>query len=164
MCRKIPIRSSLSRIRMLRDLARWYVRNLTFMAYPLINTPKKIDVKVTYSTISQPTVTRTLKKSHIVNVSLPIAVNVEDFFRGKRFFSKSIGLDPLYISNLFHRLFSKFTISTTTRQHVRLSSADLQGPSSHGLDGVNITKYRSSQAMMVSQVFERCHMAVPTLR
>lgn len=73
---------------MLRDLARWYVRNLTFMAYPLINTHKKIDVKVTYSTISQPTVTRTLKKSHIVNVSLPIAVNVEDFFRGKRFFFK----------------------------------------------------------------------------
>ncbi|KAF8559837.1 hypothetical protein OG21DRAFT_1453301 [Imleria badia] len=89
----------------------------------------KIDVKATYSTIPQPTVTRTLRKSHIVNVSLPIAVNVEDFFRGKR-------------------LFSEFTISATTRQHVRLSSADLQGPPSHDLDGVKITKYRSSHDMM----------------
>ncbi|KAG6376390.1 trafficking protein particle complex subunit 10 [Boletus reticuloceps] len=85
----------------------------------------KIDVKVTYNTISQPTVTRTLRKSHNVTVSLPIAVNVEDFFRGKR-------------------LFSKFSISATTHQYVRLSSADLQGPS-HGL---KITKYRSSQALM----------------
>ena len=62
----------------------------------LINTPKKIDVNVTYNTISQPTVTRTLRRSHIVNISLPIAVNVEDFFRGKRFLSTSINLDPAY--------------------------------------------------------------------
>ncbi|KAI9571283.1 hypothetical protein HD554DRAFT_2169127 [Boletus coccyginus] len=87
----------------------------------------KIDVKVTYSTVPQPTIPRTLRKSHIVNISLPIAVNVEDIFRGKR-------------------LFSKFTISATTHQHVRLQSADLQGPS-HDL-GVKISKYRSSHAMM----------------
>ncbi|KAF8136643.1 trafficking protein particle complex subunit 10 [Boletus edulis] len=85
----------------------------------------RFSAMVTYNTISQPTITRTLRKSHNVNVSLPIAVNVEDFFRGKR-------------------LFSKFTISATTHQYVRLSSADLQGPS-HGL---KITKYRSSQALM----------------
>lgn len=60
---------------------------------PLINAPKKIDVKVTYSTIPQPTVTRTLRKSIIVNVALPIVVNVEDFFRGERSFSMSMGLD-----------------------------------------------------------------------
>lgn len=122
---------------------------------PLINTPKKINVKVTYNTVLQPTVTRSLRNSIVVNVSLPIAVNVEDFFRGERYISSSMGPDPLYLSNLFHRLFSKFTISAATRQYVRISSADLQGPS-HGLKGVNIAKYQSSHVTMVSQVFERC--------
>lgn len=131
-------------------------RGFFLRGLPLINALKKIDVKVTYNTIPQPTVTRTLRKSIIVNVSLPIAVSVEDFFRGERSLSTSIGLDPLHFSNLFHRLFSKFTISAATRQYVRLSSADLQGPS-HGLKGVNIAKYQSSHAMMVSQVFDDAH-------
>ncbi|KIJ69219.1 hypothetical protein HYDPIDRAFT_80628 [Hydnomerulius pinastri MD-312] len=88
----------------------------------------KIDVKVTYSTDLHPTVVRTLRTSRIVTVSLPIAVNVEDFFRGKR-------------------LFSKFTISVTTPQHVRVSSADLRGPP-QGLQGVKISSCRPSHAVM----------------
>ena len=58
---------------------------------------KKIDVRVTYSTSTQPTVARTLRKSSIVNVSLPIAVNVEDFFRGKRCLPRLIHLVPFQI-------------------------------------------------------------------
>ncbi|KIJ16879.1 hypothetical protein PAXINDRAFT_162498 [Paxillus involutus ATCC 200175] len=88
----------------------------------------KIDVKVTYSTALHPTVVRTLRTSRIVTVTLPIAVNVEDYFRGKR-------------------LFSKFTISATTPQHVRLFSADLQGPS-QGLVGVKISGCRRGHTVM----------------
>lgn len=136
---------------MRRGLAWWYVGDLSSWLI-LDGKPQKIDAKVTYSTVSQPTITRTLRKSHNVNVSHPIAVNVEDFFREKRF--HSIGLYPSRISNIFHRLFSKFTISATTHQHVRLSSADLQGPS-RGLEGVKIAKYHSRHAMMVSWILER---------
>ncbi|KAF9227601.1 hypothetical protein BS17DRAFT_746219 [Gyrodon lividus] len=88
----------------------------------------KIDVKVTYSTILHPTVVRTLRTSRLVAVSLPIAVNVEDYFRGKR-------------------LFSKFTISATTHQHVRLYSADLRAPF-QGLGGVKISGCRPGHAIM----------------
>lgn len=66
----------------------------------------KIDVSITYKTVRDPALERTLRTSRIVTVALPIAVNVEDFFRGER-------------------LFSRFTISTTTQQHVRISSARL---------------------------------------
>lgn len=69
----------------------------------------KINVSVSYKTAQHPDVTRTLRTTKTVTVALPIAVNVEDFFRGKV-------------------LFSRFTISTTTHQHVRLSSAKLLGP------------------------------------
>jgi len=46
---------------------------------------KKVGLSVTYNTQSSPDVIRTLRTSRVVTVSLPIAVNVEDFFRGKRF-------------------------------------------------------------------------------
>ncbi|KAH7923870.1 hypothetical protein BV22DRAFT_1113164 [Leucogyrophana mollusca] len=88
----------------------------------------KINIDVTYSTVEQPSITRTLRTSRVVTVSLPVAVNVEDFFRGKR-------------------LFSKFTISTTTHQHVRISSACLEGPEG-GLEGVKITGCRPSHAIV----------------
>ncbi|KAF9246256.1 trafficking protein particle complex subunit 10 [Melanogaster broomeanus] len=88
----------------------------------------KIDVKVTYSTVLHPTVIRTLRASRIVTVSLPIAVNVEDYFRGKR-------------------LFSKFTISATTNQHVRLYSADLRAPS-QDFAGVKISGCHPRHAVM----------------
>ncbi|KAG1740808.1 uncharacterized protein EDB91DRAFT_1281560 [Suillus paluster] len=88
---------------------------------------KKIGLSVMYSTQSSPGVIRTLQTSRVVTVSLPIAVNVEHFFRGKR-------------------LFSKFTISTTSHQYVRISSTELQGPPS--LDGVKISGCRPSRPVV----------------
>ena len=46
---------------------------------------KKIGLSVTYNTQSSRDVIRTLQTSRVITVSLPIAVNVEDFFRDKRF-------------------------------------------------------------------------------
>jgi hypothetical protein len=100
-------------------------------------------------------ITRILNKSSIVNISLPMIVNVEDFFRGKRYRLVTTGIDPPHSRNVFHRLFSKFTLSTPIHQHVRLFSVDLQGPS-HGLDGVKITNYLLSHPIMVSQALEGC--------
>ncbi|KAG1877859.1 trafficking protein particle complex subunit 10 [Suillus subalutaceus] len=87
----------------------------------------KIWLNVTYNTQSSMGVIRTLQTSRVVTVSLPIAVNVEDFFRGKR-------------------LFSKFTISATSHQHVRISSTELQGARS--LDGVKISGCRPSRPVV----------------
>ncbi|EEB89737.1 hypothetical protein MPER_12133, partial [Moniliophthora perniciosa FA553] len=66
----------------------------------------KLMVEAKYVTASELSVTRTLRSTMNVSVSLPISVNVEDFFRGTR-------------------LFSKFTISTLTHQHVRVAGISL---------------------------------------
>ncbi|KAJ6547447.1 trafficking protein particle complex subunit 10 [Mycena capillaripes] len=78
----------------------------------------KIDVEVEYVTVAEPNITRTLHLTRVVATTLPISVNVQDFFRG-------------------NRLFSKFTISTTSHQHVRISAAQLQIPDG-GLDGLQV--------------------------
>ncbi|TFK54963.1 hypothetical protein OE88DRAFT_1732249 [Heliocybe sulcata] len=61
---------------------------------------------VEYVTASEPDLTRTLHTARLVPTSLPVAVNVQDFFRGPR-------------------LFSQFTVSTTSHQFVRIQSAQL---------------------------------------
>ncbi|KAG1827035.1 trafficking protein particle complex subunit 10 [Suillus subaureus] len=97
-------------------------------AVVLLDAPvDKIWLNVTYNTQSSMGVVRTLQTSRVVAVSLPIAVNVEDFFRGKR-------------------LFSKFTISATSHQHVRISSTELKGTRS--LDGVKISGCRPSRPVV----------------
>ncbi|CAK5277454.1 unnamed protein product, partial [Mycena citricolor] len=78
----------------------------------------KVDVEVEYTTIAEPDTTRSLRLGRVVATALPISVNVQDFFRGKK-------------------LFSQFTISTTSHQHVRISDAHLQAPA-EGLDGLRI--------------------------
>ncbi|KAJ6455695.1 trafficking protein particle complex subunit 10 [Mycena sanguinolenta] len=78
----------------------------------------KVDVEVEYVTVAEPDITRTLHLARVVAITLPVMVNVQDFFRG-------------------NRLFSKFTISTTSHQHVRISDAQLQIPDS-GLDGLKV--------------------------
>ncbi|KAJ7751971.1 trafficking protein particle complex subunit 10 [Mycena metata] len=78
----------------------------------------KVDVEVEYTTVAEPEITRTLHLNRVVATTLPISVNVQDFFRG-------------------NRLFSKFTISTTSHQHVRISAAQLQIPDG-GLDGLKV--------------------------
>lgn len=86
----------------------------------------KVDVSITYKTVQDPALERTLRTSKVVTVALPVAVNVEDFFRGER-------------------LFSRFTISTTTQQHVRISSARL-----HAVQGVKILGCRPSHSVMTA--------------
>ncbi|OJA10941.1 hypothetical protein AZE42_04658 [Rhizopogon vesiculosus] len=82
----------------------------------------KIGLSVTYNTQSSLDVIRTLQTSRVITVSLPIAVNVEDFFRGKRFDD--------YI----------------TLHYVRISSTELQGPTS--LNGVKISGCRPTRPVI----------------
>ncbi|KAF8911173.1 trafficking protein particle complex subunit 10 [Gymnopilus junonius] len=78
----------------------------------------KVNLEVEYVTVDEPSITRIANFSRILITTLPISVNVEDFFRGTR-------------------LISKFTVSTTSHQHVRISDARLDLPPD-GLDGVTI--------------------------
>ncbi|KAF8061615.1 trafficking protein particle complex subunit 10 [Lyophyllum atratum] len=78
----------------------------------------KIVTAVEYTTASEPLLARTIRMTRVVLTTLPVSVNVEDFFRGSR-------------------LFSKFTISTTSHQHVRICAAHLMTQEG-GVDGVEI--------------------------
>ncbi|THU92186.1 hypothetical protein K435DRAFT_829706 [Dendrothele bispora CBS 962.96] len=69
----------------------------------------KVPIEVEYVTTAEISMTRVLRLSRIISTALPISVNVEDFFRGKQ-------------------LFSKFTVSTLSHQHVRIASAVLEPP------------------------------------
>ncbi|KAJ7273596.1 trafficking protein particle complex subunit 10 [Mycena haematopus] len=95
----------------------------------------KVDVEVEYVTIAEPDITRTLHLARVVATTLPISVNVQDFFRG-------------------NRLFSKFTISTTSHQHVRISAAQLQIPDG-GLDGLKVVACSpQARSVVVGFVFD----------
>ncbi|KAI5124589.1 hypothetical protein M0805_003108 [Coniferiporia weirii] len=67
----------------------------------------KVSVEVEYTTAGEPDISRKMVLSRLVPACLALAVNVQDFFRGER-------------------LLTKFTISTTTHQHVRISSVGLR--------------------------------------
>ncbi|PSR94078.1 hypothetical protein PHLCEN_2v4506 [Hermanssonia centrifuga] len=67
----------------------------------------RVDIAVDYVTLPEPSITRSMKLARVVLTALPLAVNVEDFFRGTR-------------------LFTRFTLSTTSHQHVRIRSTDLR--------------------------------------
>ncbi|PFH52452.1 hypothetical protein AMATHDRAFT_74243 [Amanita thiersii Skay4041] len=71
----------------------------------------KVLVDLSYTTTSEPDTVRSLHTTRVVNTSLPISVNVQDYFREKS-------------------LFSKFTVSTATHQHVRIASVRLEAPES----------------------------------
>ncbi|KAH9063497.1 trafficking protein particle complex subunit 10 [Lactarius vividus] len=79
----------------------------------------QITILATYDTKLGAEAERSLSHSSRVPVSLPVAVNVQDFFRGES-------------------LFSRFTISATAQHYVRVSSATLEsvngdkGPSIFG--------------------------------
>ncbi|KAF8275107.1 trafficking protein particle complex subunit 10 [Lactarius quietus] len=79
----------------------------------------QITILATYNTKSGTGVERSFSHSSRVPVSLPVAVNVQDFFRGES-------------------LFSRFTISATAQHYVRIYSATLEsvnvnkGPSIFG--------------------------------
>ncbi|KAI6045646.1 trafficking protein particle complex subunit 10 [Pisolithus marmoratus] len=88
--------------------------------------------------VRDPTLERTLRTSRIVTVALPIAVNVEDFFRGER-------------------LFSRFTISTTTQQHVRISSARLLMPlaAQEGIKYLEVVQVIPSWSVKLPNLLQR---------
>lgn len=78
---------------------------------------------------------RTLVLGSRIPTSLPIAVNVHDFFRGSRYVHMVHKPTHLSLKRNCNRLFSKFTISTAAYQHVRLASANLElsEEDAHGL-------------------------------
>ncbi|KZV72948.1 hypothetical protein PENSPDRAFT_628128 [Peniophora sp. CONT] len=95
-----------------------------------------INVAVSYSTAGHPDISRSLALGTRIPTNLPLRVNVEDFFRGTR-------------------LFTKFTLSTTTSQFIRLVSAELQRADGRAVPGarprskgiVTITPARPANAL-----------------
>ncbi|KAG7452626.1 uncharacterized protein BT62DRAFT_939661 [Guyanagaster necrorhizus] len=77
----------------------------------------KVHLQVEYVTKAEPTISRVISVVRSVQVTHPIVVNVEDFFRGTR-------------------LFTKFTISTASHQHVRIARVELD-PSDAGVKVVS---------------------------
>ncbi|KAG5732737.1 Trafficking protein particle complex subunit 10 [Termitomyces sp. T112] len=90
----------------------------------------KITTEVEYLTVPEPSLSRTIRMTQVILTTLPISVNVEDFFRGSR-------------------LFSKFTISTTSHQHVRICAAKLM-TQKDGLDGVKISSTATKNRSVVT--------------
>ncbi|KAI0724064.1 trafficking protein particle complex subunit 10 [Cerioporus squamosus] len=89
----------------------------------------KVNITVEYITTSEPEITRVLRLSRVVATSLPVAINVEDFFRGTR-------------------LFTAFTLSTTSHQHVRIRATQLLSQSES--NGVKITRCMASKPSVVT--------------
>lgn len=56
---------------------------------------QRINVAAEYVTTSELEVTRTLRLSRVVATSLPVAINVEDFFRGTRSVGASFFFETL---------------------------------------------------------------------
>ncbi|KZT11270.1 uncharacterized protein LAESUDRAFT_809238 [Laetiporus sulphureus 93-53] len=82
----------------------------------------RVNVSVEYVTKSEPDMARKIHLLRFVTTSLPMTINVEDFFRGTR-------------------LFTRFMLSTTSHQHVRVRAADLQ-PSDQDRDSIKVTNCR----------------------
>ncbi|KAI0362291.1 hypothetical protein OH77DRAFT_1416520 [Trametes cingulata] len=89
----------------------------------------RVNITVEYVTTSEPDITRILRLSRVVATSLPVAINVEDFFRGTR-------------------LFTRFTLSTTSHQHVRVRSTHLLSPNE--ADGVKVTSCMGQKSSVVT--------------
>ncbi|KAJ3896581.1 trafficking protein particle complex subunit 10 [Lentinula edodes] len=90
----------------------------------------KVVIEVDYITVSEPLITRSLRLTRVINTTLPVSVNVEDFFRGKR-------------------LFSKFIVSTSSHQHVRISNARLEPPDTES-SGLKILACSSSNRGIIT--------------
>ncbi|TFY59462.1 hypothetical protein EVJ58_g5755 [Rhodofomes roseus] len=90
----------------------------------------RVNVSIEYTTVTEPNLSRKLNIARFVATSLPITTNVEDFFRGTR-------------------LFSLFTLSTTSHQHVRIRSAELK-PSRQDADSVRVVSCQSQKPDIVT--------------
>ncbi|KAF9533525.1 trafficking protein particle complex subunit 10 [Crepidotus variabilis] len=91
-------------------------------------TAMKVNIEVDYVTVQEPDVSRTARFSRVLITTLPLSVNVEDFFRGTR-------------------LISKFTVSTTSHQHIRISDARLDLPND-GVEGVTVERSSSKRRII----------------
>ncbi|KAI0647217.1 trafficking protein particle complex subunit 10 [Trametes meyenii] len=89
----------------------------------------RVTITVEYTTTAEPDIPRTLRLSRVVPTSLPVAINVEDFFRGTR-------------------LFTRFTLSTTSHQHVRVRSTRLL--LQNETDGVKVTSCVAQKPSVVT--------------
>ncbi|KAI0748290.1 trafficking protein particle complex subunit 10 [Daedaleopsis nitida] len=89
----------------------------------------KVSITVEYITTAEPNITRVLHLSRVVPMSLPVAINVQDFFRGTR-------------------LFTTFTLSTTSHQHVRVRETQLL--SQDESDGVTVTRCMTAKPNVVT--------------
>lgn len=76
-----------------------------------------------YVTDTESSLTRTLRLQQIVPTLLPVAVNVQDFFRATRY-SANLSL-ACSTTHLTPSIFTRFSVSTTSNQHVRIFSAKL---------------------------------------
>ncbi|KIM49469.1 hypothetical protein M413DRAFT_60851 [Hebeloma cylindrosporum] len=81
-------------------------------------TAMKVNLEIEYITVDEPSIVRVSYFTRVLITTLPISVNVEDFFRGTR-------------------LIIFFTVSSTSHQHVRIADASLDLPT-EGLEGVQI--------------------------
>ncbi|KAF9009438.1 trafficking protein particle complex subunit 10 [Cyathus striatus] len=97
--------------------------------YPETAVPLKVNIEVDYTTEIEPSLRRVLRLSRALVTTLPIAVNVEDFFRGTR-------------------LISKYVVSTLTHQHVRIATASLEAPD--GPEGLKISSCSSKRRGVVT--------------
>ena len=89
---------------------------------------QKVNIVVEYVSTSEPEITRVLRLARVVATSLPVAINVEDFFRGTR-------------------LFTAFTLSTTSHQHVRVRSTQLLSQAE--ANGVKVTSCMAAKPSVV---------------
>lgn len=107
---------------------------------------QRVNITVEYSTVAEPDIPRILQLVRFVLTALPVAINVEDFFRGTRCGDQH-ELTRCRVLTIC-RLFTRFTLSSTSPQHVRILSTELisQG---EGSDGLKITKCTSTLKKLV---------------
>jgi hypothetical protein len=75
---------SRSRILMPRARMSWYCLACSKAIVTIIDLVQEVNIDIEYITTSEPSVVRALRLTRAVPTSLPIAVNVQDFFRGTR--------------------------------------------------------------------------------
>ncbi|KAH9945954.1 trafficking protein particle complex subunit 10 [Epithele typhae] len=95
----------------------------------------KVTITVDYVTTSEQAITRTLRLNRMIATSLPVAINVEDFFRGTRLVA-------------LPTLFTMFTLSTTSHQHVRVKTTQLSSQSESS--GVKVTGCTAQKPSVVT--------------
>lgn len=90
---------------------------------------QKVLLEVEYITTDEPSIVRVSRFTRVLITTLPLQVNVEDFFRGTK-------------------LISKFTVSTMSHQHIRICDASLDLPPG-GPDGLKITPSTTKRRVVV---------------